>query len=644
MEILDSALSAGAKVNIPALESFFHICEQSGNWKAAYYVFEVAVDETSYTNNTDVLKDEDDDRGRKLPMLSNDMVVSVMRTCNAAEQFGVAIFCAYLANLSRMNQFPMRLRNDVNYFDSNTDQMLRLCNDNSAHLTEIVASLCGMGQIERAVKLFHVVISLLNIDLSDDQWDNAKNHIKITKEKMANYASPNLRKQIEYWDNAFGQFESLAPALVPTEKPSSMKDDMSNLCVLLSDVMDSCTNSSHPHLGLIIVRKIARSFGHHTFDTSMLQHTWHDESDSMMIEKDLICSNDKLLCSTMQAFENIGQLDVAINLFFDKMKELEADPIVPNAAAVLANWPLSSSWCLRLLATIGDVDGAYNIFNNLEKFHLNDEIVLSMAQGFAAAERWEDVGNVWNTALNSVCLTEELGILALKSISNTEFDKNETKFVLFGEVVWEMAKLTGMTKEKWKNSHYWVLKKEIMDDDLVKMMGWKKGEIKESELFVAIEAFHKAKSKGENVSDEVLLSISKQAGYKQRHVRCRGNPIPDKNDKEHRIQQEFERNEGVEMLIEALHEARKTSLGDDPLFTLRIAQGLRALKANTETIEFVKELVSRGAEVRPITFLQGVFAATSLDDLKAKKDVITLMEASGATYEDHEETLRSGYS
>ena len=54
--------------------------------------------------------------------------------------------------------------------------------------------------------------------------------------------------------------------------------------------------------------------------------------------------------------------------------------------------------------------------------------------------------------------------------------------------------------------------------------------------------------------------------------------------------------------MNVLAEARKTDYSDDPVFTLQVAQGLRAFKADYETIQFVQEIVLRNAKVRPQPF------------------------------------------
>lgn len=703
LDIFKSAVQAGAKISAPAVESILWVCEKSQDWETAHAVFELVLDKTISNNSkrgtsstTTPLKHQKPSthppptatttENQTLPYLTNDMVASTMRTCNATQQFGMALFCAHLARLARTQPRPSLTTtktgdDDTSYLDPNTEQLLRILDisltihkgelSSSALLTAAIVSLCGMGQMERAVKLFHVVVSRFNLDPDDDQWTELKEHLKlIRKEHQENHNDEppggiprvDTNQVYDSWDRAFDQIEKMDSALVATgNETSSLPGDDAPSNVVhdrLNSTMKACTQANQPMLGLIIARRIARNEARRSTGISNIPPSLRDVTGEFSkIADDLVTSNDQLLSSTMEAYRKVGRQSEALQLFSNKMKQSDTDTVedtpshysnTTNTTPLFTHWPQSSLLSLRLLLDTSDPDGAYEVFCRLDPAFITDDVALAMARGFVAAERWEDVGDVWRTALDTGtgCLSEELAVLALKSVSYATFDYPEAKFTLFGEIVWEMANFTGMSKEKWRKSQYWTLKKEVLEKDLANLMGWRYGEIKEGEMIVAIEGFHQAISRGEHVPPEILLSIVKQAGYKQRHVRCKGNPVPDRNTEEMQAQQEVERKEGVDMIVEALLEARKTSYGDDPKFTLLVAQGLRALKANFETIEFVKELcVSReGNEIRPLTFLQGVFAAKSLGDQESKNDIINLMEESGVTYEDHEDTFRSEHS
>lgn len=650
VNILNNAIEARAQISQSAMESVLFSCAYEGEWEKACSIIEQLIDE-QVLQYTEGGSDNSIISGAKtffsikaplderiLPQVTADMLASVMHACNSNKQFGVAIFYSYLSSLlARIKMSPTgRVKPSIDNSEVDQDMIRILISQYGTSkdvISQAIVALCGLEQYEEAEKLYDAFVTK---NSKSDHFSDTNNCFEFASELMEDSCTDDNSRRLKQLrlKSIFQKIKVIESSLLSGKISNFYPSSSDEIDIAVANIMNDCTRMNQPMMGLMIGRRLAKSMAAQSNGVSSAPPSVRDDDIDINIEPDFLLSTDSLLSSTMEAYRKLEwDLSFFLELLLEDMNQAEA-----------LTWPKSIHQCVPVLIEMGYVDKAYELFCDIDSELLIPQSFLVIARSLIEHERWSEVRDLWDEAKKINCISEELGLLTMKAISYSEFNDEGKKFPLFGEIIWDMAQLNALSKLNWKKSRYWILKEELLQRDVVKLMGWRKGEIKEGELRIALDDFNTAKKLGEKVPENVLMALIRKAGHKQRHVRCRGNPLPDKIDPQQRQQQIKERKEGIANIMDILHEARKTEYGDDPAFTLQVAQGLRALKADKETIQFVKELTSRGAEIRPKTFLQAVFAAKSIQDHVNRDEIIKLMEDSGLTYNSHDDSFRQNYS
>ena len=652
LNIYNDAIQAGAKIGKEAVESILFTCAYCGDWEAATDIMDQVIDETLQLSKADseesksgIINDArsffspditDTNNDLILPKINADIISSVMHACNSNGEHGLSLFYAFFSSLLQKKKNKRGLLSADGKSDDASDSLVQqlslLQYDEPQNLiVEVLYSLCKLGEYVEANLLYDDSKILFQNTPSTKNNDRLI-YVKKELEQIEDIGIEESRESATL-NVIFSHIKSLESFLVSVTNSSQIEFNQ-DMKLIVSKIMESCTRLGQPMMGLKIGRRIGSLKDSKKKGLIFLPPSQREAKRNMNVEPHFLLHTDILLSETIRAYEKMG---------LDSKNLME--PIVNGLNSKdLKKWPKSVYQCFLISTKTNDIGTAQKMFTSLDDSTLSIQNFVLLARNLAQHEKWKDIYDLWISAKESYCISEELGLITLKAVSHYQHDNDSEKFAIFGDIIWDMAQLTGMSKNDWKKSQYFLMKKELLQKDVIKLMGWRKGENKKGEVDIALHEFDSLQRQRKKIPNDILMVLIRKAGYKQRHVRCRGNPIPDRRDKEDREQQNIEREEGIANIIDVLTLARRSSFGDDSSFTLQVAKGFRALKANELAINFVKDLVKRGVEVRPMTFLQAVFAAKSMGNEEVKREIIDLMEKSGFSYDSHDDTYRQDYS
>eukprot|EP00555_Chaetoceros_dichaeta_P009593 CAMPEP_0198273658 /NCGR_PEP_ID=MMETSP1447-20131203/57512_1 /TAXON_ID=420782 /ORGANISM="Chaetoceros dichaeta, Strain CCMP1751" /LENGTH=260 /DNA_ID=CAMNT_0043967431 /DNA_START=61 /DNA_END=843 /DNA_ORIENTATION=+ len=255
-----------------------------------------------------------------------------------------------------------------------------------------------------------------------------------------------------------------------------------------------------------------------------------------------------------------------------------------------------------------------------------------MAKGLAAAKRWDDVSLLFVTASETGCLSEDLGLITMEGVVQ---QKIKGKIRVLRSIASDIAEMLGMKPGTWIVSHYWLLKQMLGFHHARLLMWWNDpNETQARELELALQDFEENRSVGILVKDDVLRCIVKLVGvYHNKKCEILKNAKKEHDIILHQKRIESDRVTSVNMILEALSEANRTTLRDDRSFTFEVASGLRTMGANRECMKFVQSLINRDVKINLTTLISGQAAAKSEGDKVMVKEIAEIV----SRYDKHRE-------
>ena len=88
----------------------------------------------------------------------------------------------------------------------------------------------------------------------------------------------------------------------------------------------------------------------------------------------------------------------------------------------------------------------------------------------------------------------------------------------------------------------------------------------------------------------------------------------------------LQRSQVIELVLEAILEAQRTSLWTQPSFITSSAASLRILSANKECVQLVRDTLSRGIRVSKRALFEALGSARDIDDSDAVEELSAALE------------------
>jgi hypothetical protein len=628
IDTLQQIVEEGGSISLDAFKGVLSMCEVEGNFENAIQILHMIMNynqksdwtivkrslENFLMENPEHVQHTETDL-RSICLVDDDILAKVMNSCNTAGEFGLALLLCRL--VSSVEEVDTDFSHSVPTIVKRLLLSQKLLSKSDELLTSTMLALCGVGCIREARALYSEVVG--------SGFSDNKSHWQSSTECFA-YVMSLHNESNQSWRSAFKSIDRVLSAIESMNETDFVlgESEEQSFSQGVAQMMKSCATAQQGLVGLHLakhgsvtvmkrqnsvsnVKKAIQSFfGLKSNDT----FNFNDESNEAT---SFLSSSDAMLSGAMECYLNsrIPKEKEALALFFSKW-EIDANlqEAVKNAPSGTSNWILSTNAVLELLIERDSFESAESFFQAIHPNNRVAETYLIMARGFIIEEKWEEISKLYVVAAKNGFLSEELGILAMEAIAKSKLDG---KVRILRQVADDNASIMGMQQRDWIAENYWVLKRHVGFHYARLLMWWNNPKkTQEQELELAIKQFEKARGRRFQVDEDILKCIVKLAQNERYMKRINQNNDDDKS-------------EYVDILLEATLEARRHTLGADPSFIYDAVSALTTLNASEECINLIRISVAEGIQVDMDTLTHGVEAASATQDEGALEEFQTLL-------------------
>ncbi|KAL3808880.1 hypothetical protein ACHAXA_010935 [Cyclostephanos tholiformis] len=579
----------GHPVSSDALLGLAQSMENDGDWQSSVTFLKSFTGSVYRNENTtwQVVSELSDEKIIN-PMEQNKLVVgilaSVMRVCNTEGQHGLAILMCSIVNNSYASQQKAK-RHDLIKCGAvvNTAVSQKIILENQQISEAFIQSLYGLGCLDYAD------------ELSNKFQNGSSMRRRLRHNESAREAS---------WINAFVAIDRVLKAINAIKSEGANISAESRLLFErgLSRAMEHCIDSNQSaaalelfvHASAILVKKdsslservrilfgIENSYGERKESDEIFQH-----ADIDLKNLDL---SDALLAAIIKAYSKLGQSRKARSTFHDGMLHLDNPTLMTqsNNSALLA---------------IG-IDEGLDFLQTMNVKCVNPLTFSMVARRYAQNGAWPEIGEVYNMARTAGCISEELGLIAMQAVCESELTKG--KITILRKIVDDVSGLVSMKCNDWIKSRYWTIKKYVGFHHARLLMRWNDpATSKNEELLFAVNEMRQCASKGIVVENSPLMCIVSLAELYGTDGQINSGNMA-----------ESQRQSSINLLLEASREARRSGFIKNHAFTAKVTRSLRSLNANEECIQIVSSLVSEGRKCNQrLAVKEAIYAASEERD------------------------------
>ena len=596
------------QLSVDALCGVVKACERDGKWRAAV---EVLMDFLDHCYDPHWLINGDDDipkiirldeasksyaqpspaeiLSRALPQVG-DMLSSVMRSCNASRNFGMALLCCRLVDDAlplSLSAFDITKLTPLKHHNEMVKSVVRAIFrfERPEHLlVAAMTSLSGLGCNRHAEQLYAVAEDLSRQGLQTQEWPNVVECHRFVQSSMSSVESPLPGP----WESAYRHI-CLLSASCSRIKQSNRKIFGRQRTILTSGLckaMRACTAANQPEAGMLLAKRLERivtvdeNKGAVSLRSAMSSFFF---GDSQSDGNESLFSETTVLAETINAYRAMNMSKEALNLLtmipesFGSNRGTDWTPVINEA--------------IRLLSDENRISNARALFDEMDLLSQNQETLIAMATALEKDKEWREIIKLYYRALESGLLSEHLGLLAMKAVveSKSEAQMHNLRFIAKS-----LSALSGIYEKQWLAPHYWTLERALGWDATRMLMWWSDPTTsKEMKLQFAIEQFDARQKAGLIPKNDVLRFVVSSV----REYLEPTELMP------------FSREEWLGLLRGFLIEAESTTLLSSPKFVENVCKSLLWLGGNKECVEFVSSAVARGVRITNETVIEATRAA-----------------------------------
>ena len=532
----------------------------------------------------------------------------VLATCNAAGEFGLSLL------LCRMGLANKILNMNDQSFDDKESPINTLyesqpfLSTNDETLATTMFALCGLGRQCDAISLKEKVIKQQKYH-QEGAWHYSNECLE--------YAMSLGKKQSKMWDETYSHMNRVIFAMQCMESTGDNVsiEEKELLPLAVTKMLRTSIESGHAMAGLYLAKSAASTF------TKTMQTTSKSKSikesvksffglndarsstvkfSDMAILNKFLSSSDDILTTTMEAYKEVGQFDDAILLFFGKWEgdsimrqsvrsaSFHADPDNPDR-----KWINSCDMAIQVLLEQNRPEQAHSFFQAILPSYRSQKTYGFMANYYSKVEKWEEVARLYNDALASKQLSNEVALLAMQGVSQGKIDG---KMRILRSIVDDIAPLHGMKAGAWIFQNYWAIKRQVGYHHARLLMWWNDpATTQEQELRIALQHLEESKKTRRKLDPDVLPCIITLAGNKLKKMLDSDSSVPDLVNV---------RNEAAEKIISSIFTC--FDIDDDLDHTAIISKGIYELgkiEAHEIAIEFLLKLTE---------YEQGIYLSENL--------------------------------
>ena len=461
MQMFGEIIGEDSPVSANALVGLAHSLENDGDWSSSIHLLKSFLDSAYHSTKWRILPDamelnksDGGSIGNTLTQsernnLLASILASVMRVCNDEGKYGVANLLCSIANNSYANEQNTAGHHLVDCQDDITmNAMLsqQIVAENHHVLEAYIHSLYGLGYGR-----------IVNRLLKDSQNSNI------------NISMPRgLRKtglpHVESWTNAFVAINRVLKAMDAIRSQDTNIPPESRLLFErgLGRAMDHCIDAKQPaaalhlfdHTTALLTRKnptlaqtVKSFFGMENPSDERTREVMF-RNDNAREDLKSLRPSDPVLAALIRAYHKTNQPENALSAFYDGTMHLDDS----------STMAMSQNANLEVLLE-NDVDECISFLDNMDEGCVNPSTFLIIAKHYARNEIWPQVGELYNRARKAGCISEELGLIAMQAVCESEL--LEGKILVLRAIVWDISNLNGMTPDEYIQSKYWGIKRYV---------------------------------------------------------------------------------------------------------------------------------------------------------------------------------------
>lgn len=487
------------------------------------------------------------------------ILLPILRNCNHAGQFAMSLLAFEILTPGYQN-YGEDWQRELAHRVSRCSQ----CDETMA---AIMTALCGLESVSFACLLFDCVT-----DGKHDEFPFSFDIYQYVRSEMTNSGQ---------WLSAHAMIAKLLCVVdnLPDKPLTSSQTDL--LLAALAKTAQACNGAGHPDSAIFLMRHIQKK----VLRLQEVKHSMGGVVRSFLgIKEDeptdytILTRSDPLLAESLRSHNLRSTPNEALDLFETVL--LESKPSYESM-------PLSINQALHALVSEGRASEALVFFQSLDPSVWTPDMFVTLAKALEKEEQWTSIGDLYHSSLKSGCLTETMGILAMKAA--VESPHLEGKIRVLRGMVKEICLLTGLVENEWQYSRYWLLKQSIGIRYSRLLMWW--NDQRTSDLFelqLAIDQFMESKAAGSRPNHDVLRAIV-------RH--CQHYPRLSSLITQFDMKLPAEKTVWADLLISVIPAIKNSPLCDDPSIVEGLVMALRTVDAHTECEKFVSDALSRGISV-----------------------------------------------
>ena len=624
MLLFQEILHEDSSISTQALLGLVRSLEHDGDWRSSIKLLMGYVDSVyrkmvpSWRIVSDALYVNKTDDVNTLTFLDEnyllaDVLSSTMRVCNYEGQYGLAIVLCSLVNAAYIGE----LQNTDEWIDSLDSNVLKyvlsqeIVSENREILEVYMQSLHGLGCESTVNELLNAFQNDENIDATMP-WGLKRN-------KLLPHGESSI--------NAIVAVGRVVEAMFSIQHEGTSLSEESRLLFErgLARAMEHLLDSSQPSAALylfdhasaiLVTEKDPTTFAGRVRTFLGIEDSYvgdREASEELFqtynaIElKDLHLS-DSLLAAVIQSYIKLGQPEKARAAFFDGTMHIDDSTLMIQ----------STNSVLEALLDI-DINECVSFLDTMDVRCLNPSTFYLIARRFAENGIWPEIGEIYNKAQRVGCISEDLGLLAMQAVSESELLSG--KIIVLRRIVEDVCNAAGVGKGDWLKSRYWGIKRTVgfhharvslflcqrstlffllkyyyystccifisnlsssLNTKL--LMNWNDpAESQKEELLFAVNDMRRCASEGIVSKNDPLMCIVKIAQlYETGGKRGESNALS---------LSEKQRQSSVNLILKACQQAKQSGFLKSYHFTTEAAKSLRALKANKTCIKLVRTLL-----------------------------------------------------
>jgi tetratricopeptide (TPR) repeat protein len=588
LTLFQQAEEDGVAVSVEALHGVVRACENDGNWEEAVTMLYSVLNRPHAFRSLVIGNKLEISELESSPELSFEVLQefglvlnTVMQACNAAGQFGVALLCLRLVELT----LPPSVLSP--YYDLAKDQdeivlslvpLLCALGNNDDCVATTMVSLCGVECPSEAVSVFKAISNRPDVLAgnrtmfhSRDVYDFARSEASRRRHAVLQETWPTTWRHIHRLTASFSIIKDTGEELAPAHAGL--------LSSALATALRCCNATSQAQTGLHLAKWVEGANGSHNSTEGMFGAS--------------LPLTDSLVAAVMEAYCATGNYGVALDLF-------DSQSITERRES---HWMLSYNAALIALFSLGRHEDGITLFRKALAIDRNPDMFCIAAKGLVDGKQWGAVTDLYRLALTSGCLSEELGKFALAAVA-AGHPRDKTRGLR--SIIEETAKVTGADSATWIESKYWSLKRLLGFSTLRTLMWWHDAKTAHlDELELALCGLEKRAALGLTPKNDALRAIVVAA--KAFHE---GSVPPDRIRLPHVPR---DRGSWIKIMAQLLLEAKDTTLHDDPSFIDDVAIALRKLDCGVECVDVVRGALDRGVRLHRRALEEALEASQSVE-------------------------------